>query len=336
MKSVKADKKQALGARNDTYYAAVDASESDVKGDEGSILTPSTKTLRTPASAKMEATASKRCEFHLLMKSPDREQLATALRKGNVEISEPCQHDSKEQISCDGGVKNYGLCEMHLSMVSVEAEVRVEHLAEAKKSSEQTADIHVLGEPLTPAEVNGQFAWLKPWTEEMSQPGTELSEGRQSWYCEWRKVRFSSMQINSFGGRQARNMRDEHFVLSVFVQSYSLDTEHAFVVIPLLGVQHKVSSAILHNDNEYVRGWDSEKLLSCLRGGSTYADGLSDTGESMFLNIPEANLDARIAELEEEDAKDEAFEAPIATPTSTSAFIEGATLKAKDIWRQHA
>ena len=108
MKSVKTDKKQALGARNDTYDAAVDASElkkRDVKGDEGSILTPSTKTLRTPASAKMEATASKRCEFHLLMKSPDREQLATALRKGNVEISEPCKHDSKEQISCDGGGK---------------------------------------------------------------------------------------------------------------------------------------------------------------------------------------------------------------------------------------
>ena len=63
-------------------------------------------------------------------------------------------------------------------MVSMEAEVRVEHLAEAKKSSEQTADI--IGEPLTPAEVKGQFAWLKPWTCRRDEPARDGTERRPS------------------------------------------------------------------------------------------------------------------------------------------------------------
>ena len=113
-----------------------------------------------------------------MMKTPDRTQLATALRKVNMAISEPCSHNYKEQRSFDGGVKNYGLCELHLSIVSGEAAGIAEHLAEVKRSGVKTADM--IAEPLTPDEVNGQFAWLKPWKEEMSKPGTELSEGRPS------------------------------------------------------------------------------------------------------------------------------------------------------------
>ena len=141
-------------------------------------------------------------------------------------------------------------------------------------------------------------------------------------------------EVNAFGGDQVLNKRGATFQLSVFVASYSLDKEHAFAVIPLIHAQCKVTRDLLHNHEG--RGWSTVPLMNSIRGLATYADGLSEDGESMFLDIPEPDLNARIAELEEGDDEKEEFQAHHATPTSSKAFVESATLAAKDVWKQHA
>jgi hypothetical protein len=132
-----------------------------------------------------------------------------------------------------------------------------------------------------------------------------------------------------------RNKRGELFELSVFVASYSHDREHAFLTIPLIRAQCKVASDLLHNIDG--RGWTSVKLLNSIRGSATYADGLSENGESMFLDIPDPDMNARIAELEHgEHDEEEEFQAHQATPTSSKEFVEEASLLVKTVWKQHA
>jgi hypothetical protein len=79
------------------------------------------------------------------------------------------------------------------------------------------------------------------------------------------------------------------------------------------------------------------KLLNSIRGSATYADGLSENGESMFLDIPDPDMNARIAELEHgEHDEEEEFQAHQATPTSSKEFVEEASLLVKNVWKQHA
>jgi hypothetical protein len=202
---------------------------------------------------------------------------------------------------------------------------------EASDKRREAAELE--NKALTTAELDGCFSWVKPWQEEMSHLGPKRDGDQHGWEKTWRKVTLTTAEINSFGGKQVLNRRGETFELSVFVDSYSSDEVHAFVVIPLIHVQHKVTNNQLHNHEN--RGWPSTTLLRSIRSLDTYADGLSENGESMFMDIPEPDLNARIAELEERDEKNEGFQAHQAMHTSSKAFVEGASVAARDVWKHH-
>ena len=336
MKSVvKADTKIAQGATKGTNPAAKgsEATTEFRKSEEEKIRNHREKVQRTPPPTKKDTSADKRCDFLTLMRAPGGLTLATALKRGDMTRSNPCSDDCEGHVTFDE--VTYGLCEVHLNMIDACNQTSMNF--EASERSDKTKEARTVepaNKAITTAELNGNFLWVEPWEEEMSPLGSWLGVDQTGWQRTWRKSTFTTEEVNAFGGDQVLNKRGATFQLSVFVASYSLDKEHAFVVIPLIHAQCKVTRDLLHNHEG--RGWSTVPLMNSIRGLATYADGLSEDGESMFLDIPEPDLNARIAELEEGDDEKEEFQAHHATPTSSKAFVESATLAAKDVWKQHA
>ena len=341
MKSEKTDNKQAPGAYKDAKAAAsVEASADKKKAatkppesegkyspdmpvihDETPRITSKQNTSRTITS----------CEYlelvKQLMKRYSNDHRLAPLQTND----EPCVNAPEALRSPANSGMSFGLCKEHLNVFDENMAQQIEFsealITDPKAGLDMTPDLDV-DMPLTGQELKGNFPWKKPWDEEMSTLGRH--DGGVDWTSLWKRGRFKSGEIDEFGGKQVLNTRGKTFQLSLFVEGYSLDNEHAYVVIPKIQAQVKVLSRVLHNTDD--RGWRIEQLTNTVRA-LAYADGLSEGGESLFLDVPEDDVRASIAKMMTEDEGEE-FKPPPITPTSLKTVMNETVEVAKGVWNR--
>ena len=343
MKSEKTDKMQAPGAGKDAKAAAGIEATADKKRttaeqpeSEGKytpvMLETDDETYRI-TSGRNTSTSISPCEYlelvkHLMRNYSVERPLAAPLQTND----EPCLNSSEARRSPASSGMSFGLCKEHLILYDGNVPQQIEPsealTADLKAGLDTMEDLGV-DKPLTEQEMKGHFAWKKPWGEELSTLGRH--DGGTDWTALWKKGKFKPGEIDEFGGKQVLNMRGETFQLSLLVEGYSQDNEHAYVVIPKIHVQTKVLTSVLHNDDDL--GWRLEQLTTTVRR-LAYADGLSERGESLFLCIPDDDISASIAKMTADDEDVEEFTAPPFTPTSLKAVMEETAEVAKDLWQK--
>ena len=105
------------------------------------------------------------------------------------------------------------------------------------------------------------------------------------------------------------NLEDTSFQVVFFVHGYSNDQSTAFITVPSVEAQYEVPRNILQDDKH--GEWRSEPMLFTTLHSSTFVDGLSSAGVSMFMPTPVPTLNSLIDELTAESpgAKDEDYKA---------------------------
>lgn len=183
MKSVvKADTKIAQGATKGTNPAAKgnEPTTEFRKSEEEKIRNHREKVLRTPPPTKKDTSADKRCDFLTLIRAPGGLTLATALKRGDMTRSNPCNDDCEGHVTFDE--VTYGLCEVHLNMIDACNQTSMNF--EASERSDKTKEARTVepaNKAITTAELNGNFLWVEPWEEEMSPLGSWLGVDQAGW-----------------------------------------------------------------------------------------------------------------------------------------------------------
>ena len=163
-----------------------------------------------------------------------------------------------------------------------------------------------LVEPLSGTEITKGPAVKKPWSSDMS---TADGDKYHNWSGTWRQAWLTKETLDNIQGRQVLNHKDASFRVVFFVHGYSADQSAAFITVPSVEAQCEVPRDILQG-NEH-SDWYSEPMLFTTLHQSTFVDGMSSTGSSMFMPTPVPTLSASIDELTAESpgTKDDDYKA---------------------------
>jgi len=147
-------------------------------------------------------------------------------------------------------------------------------------------------EPLSETEKTKGPAVKKPWSSDVS---TEDGDQYHNWSRTWRRAWLATETLNNVQGRQVLNLEDTSFQVVFFVHGYSNDQSTAFITVPSVEAQYEVPRNILQDDKP--GEWHSEPMLFTTLHSSTFVDGMSSTGSSMFMPTPVPTLNSLIDEL---------------------------------------
>jgi hypothetical protein len=147
-------------------------------------------------------------------------------------------------------------------------------------------------EALSGAEINAGPAVRKPWTSDMS-----IEDGDQyhNWSGTWRRAWLARETLDNIQGRQVLNLEDTSFLVVFFVHGYSNDQSIVFITVPSVEAQYEIPRNILQDDEH--GEWHSEPMLLTTLHSSTFVDGMSSTGNSMFKPTSVPTLSSSIDEL---------------------------------------
>jgi len=139
--------------------------------------------------------------------------------------------------------------------------------------------------PLTEQEINGKFAWATS-KEKIDMTGNwSHDQERENWTGSWRNVVLTKSELDKLGGNiMVTNYQDDTFTVSVLIQGYSEKGDMAFIIVPKIQAQTKISSTTLHEE------WHSTKLTGTVRRQKGFRDGVGDKGNSLVEDLPVAGL----------------------------------------------
>ena len=123
----------------------------------------------------------------------------------------------------------------------------------------------------------GPVVW-RPWSSELSTVDSDQYDNLSG---NWRRVWLNRATLDKMQGNQVLNLEDASFQVVFFVHGYSSDQSKVFITVPSVEVQCEVPRDILQGDCKQ-GGWGSESILLSTLRSTTFVDGLSSAGVSMF------------------------------------------------------